>query len=78
MLQASELCRLSISIKSQAQKLSQSECQPCLALKNSLIGVKVSTLLNLPQILPVFEIQLGSGDLLGAKKPIPYGFFAPR
>ena len=60
MLQASELCSLSISIKSQAQKLSRSECQPCLALKSSLIGIKVSTLLNLPQILHVFEIQLGS------------------
>ena len=60
MLQASELCRLSISIKSQAQKLSQSECQPCLALKSSLIGIKVSTLSNLPKILRVFEIQLGS------------------
>ena len=60
MLQASELCRLSIIIKSKAQKLSQSECQPCLALKNSLLGIEVSILLNLPQILRVFEIQSGS------------------
>ena len=28
--------------------------------KNSLTGIKVSTLLNLPQILRVFEVQLGS------------------
>ena len=60
MLQASWLCRLSISIKSQAQKLSQSECPPCLALKNSLIWIKVSTLLNLPQVLRVLIIKLGS------------------
>ena len=60
MLQASELCRLSLSIKSQAQKLSQSECQSCLALKSSLIGIKVSTFLKLPQILRLVEIQLGS------------------
>ena len=60
MLQAFELCRLSISIKLQAQKLSQSECQPCLTLKNLSRWIKVSTLLNLPQILRVFKIQLGS------------------
>ena len=70
MLQAFELCRLSISIKLQAQKLSQSECQPCLTLKNLSRWIKVSTLLNLPQILRVFKIQLGS-VVTGCKETSP-------